>query len=951
MATLRRALGRLREHGDWPAADAVRVRELARYFSPAPPVSVRLLLRRMELRLQPVAVEHHPWRPLYRRRRPKPQGRGDHESDLAHIDLRRAHLAPYGEPDPVGQAGRLFDARTAAAIKAQVGDPAVLTATRPLRWHGDREHNLLDGDYDLETVVARAKCLAAMAYPDYFPDGDHLHGLVSQALLLAQPGWCGTFGPRMTDIESVLFDKGAGDYDMRQMFLLPIAYRYYGELSPEAREQLITVLLAKGRIRRPGLGVMETSGPCPLDWARAGVARAAIPGPVPIIINERIGETENHILMMLTVRYLANQLLYQRSPARSFDNRRNGTAILFDQPTQVGVDCTGQLLVFLRWMLTNDFSEYNAKPYATLTRYALLNLHSYAYDHEVRLAARMVLDYLAAHMAVSSNDLRRLVPFRRRNEGDFIAQFKVADDNGRYMAVGLLDAHVGADRMAQHYVVQTGQTRAYETGWAKRPWEWAVASNGEESTFEGVSDYRLPSPIHDLFVNDRHRRFFQRLHRRVLPDVDLTGRNCDMLEIYAGSPSYLITAGSSNQPYAIAPGSAPASVVRQQLGVAVTTSFMPTCRSAGPRTQNRARDLIQFSCFSDGVDSGGEPEFPVANLGVAPDFACGHQVHLPGWVIAASVRQAITRLRELGRLPGGAPLSMRQLMADVAAREAFEPYPRGSLGAVLYRMREIMAEHLAPSGNFLFVDRGAALPGKSVPAGFYLAIYREATGRFAFLEAHDTWLHPEVPFEEFRRDVEERARGVNHDALTFHDNTESHYQTRNGNTIHFKVWRALAFDETVTFGAAVVRIDYGRGPALDTLRDAGNETEPFLRGTIMNSPVEGLIEIANPALGTKIILDWSDPGRLRRIDERGVVEEAGGRHDLWVDFAWTGAIEGDFYRPFNRIATAIDSVENGGVVHIRPGTTRERRLSSRGKRVTLRAPIGGVRLTGAGAEG
>src|ERR1700712_319618 len=36
-------------------------------------------------------------------------------------------------------------------------------------------------------------------------------------------------------------------------------------------------------------------------------------------------------------------------------------------------------------------------------------LASFAYDAEIKLAARMVLDYISAHMAVSSSDGRRLV--------------------------------------------------------------------------------------------------------------------------------------------------------------------------------------------------------------------------------------------------------------------------------------------------------------------------------------------------------------------------------------------------------------------------------------------------------------------------------------------------------------------------------------------------------------
>jgi len=51
------------------------------------------------------------------------------------------------------------------------------------------------------------------------------------------------------------------------------------------------------------------------------------------------------------------------------------------------------------------------------------------------------------------------------------------------------------------------------------------------------------------------------------------------MEIYASSPSYLITAGGAPAAWAIDPGIYAAidgEAVSQQLGVAVTTSFMPT---------------------------------------------------------------------------------------------------------------------------------------------------------------------------------------------------------------------------------------------------------------------------------------------------------------------------------------------------------------------------------------
>ena len=217
--------------------------------------------------------------------------------------------------------------------------------------------------------------------------------------------------------------------------------------------------------------------------------------------------------------------------------------------------------------------------------------------------------------------------------------------------------------------------------------------------------------------------------------------NCDNHEIYAGSPSYLITAGGSPATYAVDPYVLGFVVgdQAQQLGVAVTTSFMPTGTSAGypnpklciPRSlQNWATDLIQFSRFSD---KPGE----AVNYGVAPDFACGHKMYSPHWC----------------------------------------KYPPN--GPVDYH-------HSQNGGDFRFVNNGSNCEGP----GFYLAIYEDGSS-FA-MEAFDTWLHPGVlTFEEFRAKVLERNGNLN--LIT---NVEAEYTTQNGNHLRFLIW-----DDGERFGA------------------------------------------------------------------------------------------------------------------------------------------------------
>src|SRR5439155_26045008 len=71
-------------------------------------------------------------------------------------------------------------------------------------------------------------------------------------------------------------------------------------------------------------------------------------------------------------------------------------------------------LARLQNILRTGFIEYNGRPYQSYTMDAIQNHYSFAKDPDVKAAARMVLDYVSAKLAASSNDNRRAVPYRRR---------------------------------------------------------------------------------------------------------------------------------------------------------------------------------------------------------------------------------------------------------------------------------------------------------------------------------------------------------------------------------------------------------------------------------------------------------------------------------------------------------------------------------------------------------
>lgn len=834
--------------------------------------------------------------PYFRRRTRAAQHSADFSAIGDFIDLTSAHLDDYEVGDAVPKAQSLFEARAAACVSAGAavdGYTLGVGGTGPVRlwpavaWTPDgprdpstsfwaRDLLGLGWYHDQAPVIhlLMPKCLPAMAYLDFFPEhpalGSGLRTLVSAAILAASPGWCGSIGPGTDSTVDLPSAKNEGNYDMSQMFLLPLAYQFYPELSVQAREYLITMLLARGRIHRLNVGDTFTSGRPPVDWERAGYLSPA-GGHVDV------GETENHILTIATARYLTNQLLYQRDHSVDFDNRRNAN--------DDGATCLSILLTLLRNILRGDFSEYNSKPYQAETRRALLCLHAYAYDHEVRLAARMVLDYVSAHIAVSSNDLRRMVPFRRRNEEPYITHDPVG-----FMTLPLLDPWKGADPMASCFAMQAGNTRGY----AAPTGEVRLTDSASDLTMEVLSEYRIPASIQDLFVNDLHRRFYQKLHRTPRSGEMGGNRNCDNMEIYASSPSYLITAGGSTSGYAVDPYFGGVNVApskqRQQLGVSVTTSFMPTGHSGTAGRTDDAAMLVQFSEFAEGpalVTVIMAPEYGkiTRNYGVAPDFACGHHLHLPNWA------QGVTE------------------------------------------------------GGFLFIDMGpdpihgggiASLPvqRRADRPGFYLAICQQ--GELALLEAFDTWLHPGVSFDDFKGGV----LGRNGDVV-LRENEEFDYVTSNGAVIRAVIWSRRRPDSE--FGAEILDITPEAADAAERIDGA----DRFLNGTIMNSPAEAVVEIANPFLGTTITLDMNVPERPRRTGESGQTEEAGPHSEVWVDFEWIGPSEGDACRPFASIADATAAVAFGGQVRILPGATSSRATITANKPLRLIAPLGGVTLGGA----
>ena len=380
-------------------------------------------------------------------------------------------------------------------------------------------------------------------------------------------------------IFGVLLKDPPGDYDMRLTGLVEMVYRFPAEIDTPARAKLIDDLLT---VRGPASQRKD------FLWI-SGV-------PTPVL------ETENHLWMTESSRYITNNLLVDRYlkngqpvPAE-FDNDANGM--------------TDWVLSGLQQFLVEDFYENNSRPYAPLVRQAIENLATLSAHGQfclqvpppgsptqsrrcdVARAARNVLDFLASKFAASSNGLRRAAPFRRQPA--FRDYPRLLSDGG--------------DDLSWRYLAYTGGSEFLRDERQSRLMEWADGDLLQ--AFQ--SSYRPPVMVTDLLRTTTSATLapLQRFRG--------TRRDADVVEIYYREPTFLISAGGNFDS-----GSGVAALSNGEDSWALPTTLMPT------RAGNDYRDFVRIT--------GDIAEGSRNNTCVGPGFACGLNPQLPVGLPAACI--------------------------------------------------------------------------------------------------------------------------------------------------------------------------------------------------------------------------------------------------------------------------------------------------------------------------
>jgi hypothetical protein len=356
------------------------------------------------------------------------------------------------------------------------------------------------------------------------------------------------------------------DYDMTLKGLMTIAYRYRRNLLTEDDLDFLLRELVPGD----------------LAGAHDPDAEVYADAPGPLVAPE----TENHQLMIESTRYLVNQLLLDRTGDQIFNNRTNGL--------------TDWLLGFMHTIAKHDFLEFNSRPYQRLSVHALLNLHEFAKDTEIRTAAQILLDYTTVKFAISSNRQRRIGPFRRLKERTN------RPDDARFNELLLSsegDPHTG------FFLMYAGPTGRDGT-----PTQWFPDVWVKQALIAGLAAYR-PPPAAYILAMTRHAPAQHRFYHGERPRLQgwpAPERADGGVEIYYSSPSFLLTAGGMflNSGYGHDEFTG-----YEQVAIAQSTTLLPT------RADVTFADLIRFDRYPD--------ERQAVNTAVHFGFACGANLQIP----------------------------------------------------------------------------------------------------------------------------------------------------------------------------------------------------------------------------------------------------------------------------------------------------------------------------------
>jgi hypothetical protein len=360
----------------------------------------------------------------------------------------------------------------------------------------------------------------------------------------------------------------------------------------------------------------------------SAVLAGAAAGAVTIVNFGRIPETENHLLMIESSRYLKNQILIEYYN----DHGMATDAAAFEEHQ---AKLRSWLLERMQGVMEQEFEEYNSRPYQRYSLVALMNVYDYAKDPAMSLreAAQMVLDRQLAKFAVSSSEGRRFAPFRRQmdrvtNKFDKLedAANPPYDKHGVHVA-DLTDSDFPAS-LAQVYFGHTEHLVEHRVH---------IESTGS-LIHSAASSYRPPAMLIDLAVNsggglepDGSDGIWQHTFRHAGYERYVRGRHFLMT---AGG----VQTGFANQ-FEVVGIPFPYAGMDEDRGAAFPTTLMIDGAQQQSDGTTAPRDQLQSMLRVQGerINHGAFYTYD-KNLCLWKGFACGKDIHMPAsmWACAVS---------------------------------------------------------------------------------------------------------------------------------------------------------------------------------------------------------------------------------------------------------------------------------------------------------------------------
>jgi hypothetical protein len=399
-------------------------------------------------------------------------------------------------------------------------------------------------------------------------------------------------------------------------------------------------------------------GPAIAALVMAILAVIAVIEDVPQLIAGAIAggieETENHLFMQNSAKYLKNEMLMEECDAL-------GDSDCTEDYQDYNDELRGWFVKRVHGVARNDFAEFNAKPYGRLSFIALLNARDFACSahgcapEEVRLGTGIdaIFDLTATKMALGSNQGRRMAPFRRlAHTNTSYTIGRLQKDGTRSAPYRFFDVFGDADHWVAAMQVHTGATFHGPEGHA------SDRSLGE-MLYEATSSYRPRALILDIAL-DKSTKYQQTYHHAGW-------------ERYSSGPGWLLTAGGTESGYAQGFRTPLGTIYPEQFikwsdrGAGVPTSLMvsaghidpdpcrrlqeecnagplPVPRVIQPQRQDTYTDFVRFEGkivhWKKEPDDQDEPLSYNDNFCVFGSFACGINLKIPDFLEKEKCLQA-----------------------------------------------------------------------------------------------------------------------------------------------------------------------------------------------------------------------------------------------------------------------------------------------------------------------